>query len=81
MKKIMEKAEDGFLQLIVFGLGSVTGPIDDEDRARATKLLRVTETREAIKELIPNGVTDEEWEIILKRRSWAEKILQGILEK
>ena len=78
---VEERADELLFPGFIVGLVQIRGPIDDQDRKRAQKLLAVTETREILDaaDLFTGPVSDEVWEIAQSRRKYAEAILRGEL--
>lgn len=46
--EVARQVDESLLPAFLLGLVTITGPIDDQDRQRARRILEVTETREAL---------------------------------
>lgn len=73
---MLDQAHKVLLPAYLACLATVKGPIDDEDRLLAKKILIATETKEALNIVMPM-VTDDIWQRAQKAREWAQQILEG----
>ncbi len=73
---MLDQVHKTLLPAYLAGLATVKGPIDDEDRLLARKIIIATETRESLAIVMP-GVTDDIWQRAQRAREWAQQILIG----
>lgn len=59
------QVDELLLPAFVFGLVNISGPIDDQDRARARRMLEVTQTREALAAFLRNSRVHSDLRILL----------------